>query len=92
MMVYGWYNFSIQSRSTDDKSVKRETESIDRSEWRIILRCGPPPMNKAMAAHLKDLGYTREMQFQFGAFDELPPILDVTLFTASISLTHILSM
>lgn len=45
-----------------------------------------------MAAHLKDLGYTREMQFQFGAFDELPPILDVTLFTASISLTHILSM
>lgn len=45
-----------------------------------------------MAAHLKDLRYTPEMQFQFGAFDELPPILDVTLFTASISLTHILSM
>ncbi|KAK9221550.1 hypothetical protein WN944_009977 [Citrus x changshan-huyou] len=57
-----------------------------------ILRCGPPPTNKAMAAHLKDLGYTPQMQFQFGAFDELPPILDVTLFTASISLTHILSM
>lgn len=30
-----------------------------------ILRCGPPPMNKAMAAHLDELGYTREMQFQF---------------------------
>ncbi|XP_010938926.1 NADH--cytochrome b5 reductase 1 [Elaeis guineensis] len=30
-----------------------------------ILRCGPPPMNKAMASHLDDLGYTKEMQFQF---------------------------
>ncbi|KAM7260094.1 hypothetical protein ACFE04_015835 [Oxalis oulophora] len=30
-----------------------------------ILRCGPPPMNKAMAAHLLDLGYTPQMQFQF---------------------------
>ncbi|KAK9115604.1 hypothetical protein Sjap_014551 [Stephania japonica] len=30
-----------------------------------ILRCGPPPMNKAMAAHLDALGYTSEMQFQF---------------------------
>ncbi|XP_022939629.1 NADH--cytochrome b5 reductase 1-like [Cucurbita moschata] len=30
-----------------------------------ILRCGPPPMNKAMAAHLDALGYTPEMQFQF---------------------------
>ncbi|CAN6443096.1 unnamed protein product [Victoria cruziana] len=30
-----------------------------------ILRCGPPPMNKAMAAHLDDLGYKKEMQFQF---------------------------
>ncbi|KAG6642796.1 hypothetical protein I3843_09G161400 [Carya illinoinensis] len=30
-----------------------------------MLRCGPPPMNKAMAAHLDDLGYTSEMQFQF---------------------------
>ncbi|PIN08084.1 NADH-cytochrome b-5 reductase [Handroanthus impetiginosus] len=30
-----------------------------------ILRCGPPPMNKAMAAHLEALGYTAEMQFQF---------------------------
>ncbi|PKA61836.1 NADH--cytochrome b5 reductase 1 [Apostasia shenzhenica] len=30
-----------------------------------ILRCGPPPMNKAMAAQLDDLGYTNEMQFQF---------------------------
>ncbi|XP_008775986.1 NADH--cytochrome b5 reductase 1-like [Phoenix dactylifera] len=30
-----------------------------------ILRCGPPPMNKAMASHLDDLGYPKEMQFQF---------------------------
>ncbi|CAA6661922.1 unnamed protein product [Spirodela intermedia] len=30
-----------------------------------ILRCGPPPMNKAMAAHLDELGYSKEMQFQF---------------------------
>ncbi|KAK6926460.1 Flavoprotein pyridine nucleotide cytochrome reductase-like, FAD-binding domain, partial [Dillenia turbinata] len=30
-----------------------------------ILKCGPPPMNKAMAAHLEDLGYTSEMQFKF---------------------------
>ncbi|PSS35781.1 NADH--cytochrome b5 reductase [Actinidia chinensis var. chinensis] len=30
-----------------------------------ILRCGPPPMNKAMAAHLEALKYAPEMQFQF---------------------------
>ncbi|XP_061358487.1 NADH--cytochrome b5 reductase 1-like [Gastrolobium bilobum] len=30
-----------------------------------ILRCGPPPMNKAMAAHLDALGYTSDMQFEF---------------------------
>ncbi|XP_057948140.1 NADH--cytochrome b5 reductase 1-like isoform X2 [Malania oleifera] len=30
-----------------------------------ILRCGPPPMNKAMAAHLDDLGYSSGMLFQF---------------------------
>ncbi|CAL4953953.1 unnamed protein product [Urochloa decumbens] len=30
-----------------------------------ILRCGPPPMNKAMAAHLEELNYTKEMLFQF---------------------------
>ncbi|KAA8544419.1 hypothetical protein F0562_022431 [Nyssa sinensis] len=30
-----------------------------------ILRCGPPPMNKAMAANLEALGYTPQMQFQF---------------------------
>ncbi|THG07142.1 hypothetical protein TEA_019242 [Camellia sinensis var. sinensis] len=30
-----------------------------------ILRCGPPPMNKAMAAHLEALGYAPQMQFQF---------------------------
>ncbi|KGN54652.1 NADH--cytochrome b5 reductase 1 [Cucumis sativus] len=30
-----------------------------------ILRCGPPPMNKAMAAHLEELGYAPEMLFMF---------------------------
>lgn len=30
-----------------------------------ILRCGPPPMNKAMAANLEALGYSSQMQFQF---------------------------
>ncbi|XP_059641282.1 NADH--cytochrome b5 reductase 1-like isoform X2 [Cornus florida] len=30
-----------------------------------ILRCGPPPMNKAMAANLEALEYTPQMQFQF---------------------------
>jgi len=30
-----------------------------------VLRCGPPPMNKAMAANLEALGYSPEMQFQF---------------------------
>ncbi|VFQ76552.1 unnamed protein product [Cuscuta campestris] len=30
-----------------------------------ILRCGPPAMNNAMAAHLDALGYKPEMQFQF---------------------------
>ncbi|KAI4385415.1 hypothetical protein MLD38_003443 [Melastoma candidum] len=30
-----------------------------------ILRCGPPSMNKATAGHLKDIGYTPEMRFNF---------------------------
>ncbi|XP_044462422.1 NADH--cytochrome b5 reductase 1-like [Mangifera indica] len=30
-----------------------------------ILRCGPPGMNKAMAAHLEALGYDSKMQFEF---------------------------
>lgn len=30
-----------------------------------ILRCGPPPMNKAIAAHLDALEYPSQMQFQF---------------------------
>ncbi|XP_058754012.1 NADH--cytochrome b5 reductase 1-like [Vicia villosa] len=30
-----------------------------------ILRCGPPPMNKAIATHLAALGYTSNMQFEF---------------------------
>lgn len=35
-----------------------------------ILRCGPPPMNKAVAAHLDALGYSPEMQFQFQFLDK----------------------
>ncbi|XP_047941423.1 NADH--cytochrome b5 reductase 1-like isoform X2 [Salvia hispanica] len=31
-----------------------------------MLRCGPPSMNKAMAAHLNALGYTSNTQFEFG--------------------------
>ncbi|KAK9835387.1 hypothetical protein WJX81_006728 [Elliptochloris bilobata] len=31
----------------------------------LIARCGPPPMNKAMAAHLDALGYAKDMQFEF---------------------------
>lgn len=31
----------------------------------LILRCGPLPMMKAMEGYLDDLGYTREVQFQF---------------------------
>jgi cytochrome-b5 reductase len=30
-----------------------------------ILRCGPPPMNRAIAGHCEALGFTKEMQFQF---------------------------
>nr|KAJ0225346.1 hypothetical protein LSAT_V11C100003160 [Lactuca sativa] len=30
-----------------------------------ILRCGPPPTNKAMAAHLEALGHESDMLFQF---------------------------
>ncbi|MBA0584745.1 hypothetical protein Gorai_015543 [Gossypium raimondii] len=30
-----------------------------------VLRCGPPPMNKAMTGHLDALGYSPDMQFQF---------------------------
>lgn len=31
----------------------------------LVLRCGPPAMNKAMRGHLADLGYTPEMLFEF---------------------------
>ncbi|KAK4279232.1 hypothetical protein QN277_016965 [Acacia crassicarpa] len=30
-----------------------------------MLRCGPPPMNVAIARHLQVLGYSSQMQFQF---------------------------
>eukprot|EP00245_Coleochaete_scutata_P012620 TRINITY_DN491_c0_g1_i1.p1 TRINITY_DN491_c0_g1~~TRINITY_DN491_c0_g1_i1.p1 ORF type:complete len:280 (-),score=46.42 TRINITY_DN491_c0_g1_i1:331-1059(-) len=35
------------------------------SETIQILRCGPPPMMKAMAAACESLGYTKSMQFSF---------------------------
>jgi NAD(P)H-flavin reductase len=41
------------------------TDQIHVLEEFQILRCGPPPMNKAMAAHLEALEYAPEMQFQF---------------------------
>ena len=31
----------------------------------LVLRCGPPAMNKAMRAHLNELGYSADMQFEF---------------------------
>ncbi len=31
----------------------------------LVCRCGPPAMNKAMRAALTDLGYTKEMLFEF---------------------------
>ena len=42
--------------------------------WNVasqILRCGPPPMNKAMAAHLDALEYSPDMQFQFWLFSPI---------------------
>jgi cytochrome-b5 reductase len=31
----------------------------------LVVRCGPPPMNKAVGAALDGLGYGREAQFEF---------------------------
>lgn len=31
----------------------------------MVLRCGPPPMNKAMEGYLDDLGYSKDAQFEF---------------------------
>lgn len=31
----------------------------------LVLRCGPGPMNRAVAAALEELGYTKEMTFEF---------------------------
>ncbi len=35
------------------------------SEDVITLRCGPPPMNRAVEAILDASGFTKEMQFEF---------------------------
>ncbi|KAL8235698.1 hypothetical protein R6Q59_016779 [Mikania micrantha] len=41
-------------------------EQLPRPAFDVkILRCGPPPMNKAMAAHLEALGYEPDALFQF---------------------------
>ncbi|CAK9260250.1 unnamed protein product [Sphagnum jensenii] len=51
------------------RDVARQKNLLELSKIVIvcpqILRCGHPPMNKAMAAHCNDLGYTKAMQFQF---------------------------
>jgi len=31
----------------------------------LVLRCGPGPMNKAVGGALEELGYTKEMTFEF---------------------------
>ena len=31
----------------------------------LVVRCGPPAMNKAMQGHLDALGYSKDMQFEF---------------------------
>ncbi|KAK9802658.1 hypothetical protein WJX73_001360 [Symbiochloris irregularis] len=31
----------------------------------LVVKCGPPAMNKAMSAHLDTLGYARDVQFDF---------------------------
>ena len=31
----------------------------------MVLRCGPPAMNKAMQAHLEALGYAEDALFEF---------------------------
>lgn len=31
----------------------------------LVARCGPPPMNKAVAAALEELGYSKDMTFEF---------------------------
>nr|KAJ0193961.1 hypothetical protein LSAT_V11C800441520 [Lactuca sativa] len=38
---------------------------IQLLSFKHILRCGPPPTNKAMAAHLEALGHESDMLFQF---------------------------
>ncbi|KAL5193637.1 NADH--cytochrome b5 reductase 1 [Glycine soja] len=39
-----------------------------------ILRCGPPPMNKAMAANLEALGYSPQMQFHYYKTEVKPTV------------------
>lgn len=34
-------------------------------ERTLVLRCGPGPMNKAVGAALEELGYSKEMTFEF---------------------------
>ena len=31
----------------------------------LIVRCGPPAMNRVMKEHMDTLGYSRDMQFEF---------------------------
>ncbi|KAG5239287.1 NADH--cytochrome b5 reductase [Salix suchowensis] len=55
----------IQSRCPRQHLMFRYPLSLSLPPCSPSSLCGPPPMNKAMAAHLNDLGYTSQMQFQF---------------------------
>lgn len=51
---------------------KRKLIDQENCLWNLqILRCGPPAMNKAMAAHLDAIGYYPDMQFQFWLFSPI---------------------
>ncbi len=59
--------------SIPKRDVARQKNLLELSKIVImcqILRCRPSPMNKAMAAHCNDLGYTKAIQFQFWFYHE----------------------
>nr|KAJ0209122.1 hypothetical protein LSAT_V11C400169570 [Lactuca sativa] len=65
---------SVESKRTLYTSLIEELEGLTSNypnRFKVyyvlnpILRCGPPPTNKAMAAHLEALGHESDMLFQF---------------------------
>ncbi|KAJ9548044.1 hypothetical protein OSB04_020587 [Centaurea solstitialis] len=58
-------SFTVQVIQTHFQKTDRKVDVKLLISNMQILRCGPPPMNKAMAGHLDALGYSSEMQFQF---------------------------